>query len=101
MKVNSKFVPASLLIGSLAFALVLSPCFSELAKAELGDNADAKETVYDRTVSGAADGTMRRSPSPWMLIPGISIQLIHLQSFPSITQMLGKSLPRQSAIRHS
>ena len=35
MKVNSKFVPAPLLIGSLAFAPVLSPCFSELAKAEL------------------------------------------------------------------
>lgn len=56
MKVNSKFVPVPLLIGSLTVALVLSPCFSELAKAELRDNADAKETVYDRAVSGAADG---------------------------------------------
>ena len=64
MKVNSKFVPASLLIGSLAVALVLSPCFSELAKAELGDNADAKETVYDRAVSGAADGDNAAKSEP-------------------------------------
>ena len=64
MKVNSKFVPASLLIGSLTAALVLSPCFSELAKAELGDNADPKETVYDRTVSGAADGDNAAKSEP-------------------------------------